>query len=363
MGQKPAILVTGVSGNLGLRLLEYASDFDVIGVDLHPPETGPVAAFEQMDLAEERSCGQLLDLLRRYRPEGIAHLAFVGDSRPTAALTRDLMWHTNVAGTGRVLEAIAEHNRMLGGIDRFVFPSTALLYGASTNRPLAEDAPLQKSALLYAQHKHEADLTIQARAHALKCKTCILRLQPFAGPGASNFWLSALRGQPIGDGRVARRMQRRNTRFPLPLPSKGSFLEHKFQFVHVDDVARLVAAALRRRQSDPPLSIINVAGRGEPVTLATATRMANTEIKRMPGRRACNMALKFLWNMGVSAVPPEALPFLLGSSVLDTARLRVFLGDDYRKVMQFTCEEALAASFEKQPPAPSIQPSELEQSR
>jgi hypothetical protein len=52
-----------------------------------------------------------------------------------------------------------------------------------------------------------------------------------------------------------------------------------------------------------------------------------------------------LWDLGVSDIPPEALPYLLGSSTMDTARLRVFLGEHYRTVIERTCEDALTESL------------------
>ena len=38
---------------------------------------------------------------------------------------------------------------------------------------------------------------------------------------------------------------------------------------------------------------------------------------------------------------------MLGSCSIDTAKLRVFLGEHYRSVIQSTCEEALEDSFKK----------------
>jgi len=109
MGQKPSVLITGVSGNLGLRVLELLKDFDVIGVDIAPPETtSPCAVFEKVDLAEERSCGRLLELMRSYRPEAALHLAFIVDPTRSGVYDRNRMWQINVAGAGRLIEAIAE---------------------------------------------------------------------------------------------------------------------------------------------------------------------------------------------------------------------------------------------------------------
>jgi nucleoside-diphosphate-sugar epimerase len=115
--------------------------------------------------------------------------------------------------------------------------------------------------------------------------------------------------------------------------------------VHVDDVARLIAHILHRKQADPRVTILNVAGRGDSLSLRRCIEVANIEVKHVPGRAICRRALKLLWELGVSDIPPEALPYLLGSSTMDTAKLRVFLGEHYRSVIQYTCEEALADSF------------------
>jgi len=346
MAQKPAILITGVSGQLGLRLLEFLPEFDVIGVDVHAPVTSArISVFEEVDLREERSCGQLLELLRSYRPEGIAHLGVSDQSLRGGAPDRTRMWHMNVAGTGRVLEAIAEHNRMLGGIDKFIFPSSALVYGPELARPATEDAPLNAQGLPYALHQQEADRTVQSRARGMKCKTYLLRPHVYAGATVENYQLGVLRGIPSGKGRLAERLRRQGKRLPLWLPSRGDYLEHKFQFVHVDDVARLIAHILGRKQSDPRLTVLNVAGRGEPLELRRCVAIAGIEVQRVPGRTICKQALRVLWDLGVSDIPPEALPYLLGSSTMDTARLRIFLGEHYRSVIEHTCEEALAESF------------------
>jgi nucleoside-diphosphate-sugar epimerase len=334
--QKPAVLLTGVSGNLGLRLLQFLSGFKVIGVDVREPDTSSgLAEFEKIDFAEERSCNQILELMRRHRPDAIVHLAFVVDPLRSGVLDGKQMWQINVAGTGRVIEAVAEYNRMLGGLHKFIFPSSVSVYGPDLTKAVSEDAPLQARTLPYALHKRETDLTVQARVYGMKCKTYILRPAIFVGPAVQNYLISVMRGEPGGSGALARRMRERNKRLPLLLPSGGAYLEHKFQFVHVDDMARLIAYILHRKQSDPKLSIMNVAGRGE--------------IKRLPGRSLCRLALRLLWKLGISDVPPEALPYLLGSHVMETARLRVFLGDDYRKVIHYTCEEALTTSFRHSP--------------
>ena len=346
MPQTPTALITGISGNLGLRLLRQLPDFNVIGADVREPDDGSaLARFEKIDFAEERSCDQLLELMRAHRPEAVVHLAFVLDPLRTGVVDKKRMWLINVAGTSRVTEAIAEHNRMLGGIDKFVFPSSALVYGPELSKPVTEDAPLKAESLPYALHQQEADRTVQSRARGMKCKTYILRPHVYAGATVQNYQLGVLRGIPGGKGRLGERLRRQGKRLPLWLPSRGDYLEHKFQFVHIDDMARLIAHILRRKLVDPKLTVLNVAGRGEPLELRRCVEIAGIEVQRVPGRTICKQALRVLWDLGVSDIPPEALPYLLGSSTMDTARLRVFLGEHYRSVIEYTCEQALGESF------------------
>jgi nucleoside-diphosphate-sugar epimerase len=347
MASKPTVLVTGISGSIGRRLLPHLADYQVIGTDIREAESQEnLFRFEKIDLSEERSCDQLLDLIRAYGPETVVHLAFVDNPSQLRQLDTHALWSINVAGTSRVIEAIAEHNRMVGGIEQFVFPSSAVVYGPQPQLPVREEARLDARGLIYALQQQEADLTVQARASDLRrSKTYILRSQFFAGAGVENYPLAVFRGNPVGNGFIARRLRQRAQRLPLLLPSQGDYLEHKFQFVHVDDVARLISYIVHRRQPDGPLTILNVAGRGDALSLRRCAEIAQLPVKNLPGVGLCRQAFSLLWKWGVSDVPAEILPYILGSCVLDTARLRVFLGEHYRAVIQSTCEEALAESF------------------
>ena len=53
---KPTVVVTGISGNLGIRLLPQLAEFDVIGVDIAPPGTDLPLRFERMDLGSLPLC-------------------------------------------------------------------------------------------------------------------------------------------------------------------------------------------------------------------------------------------------------------------------------------------------------------------
>src|SRR6202000_3083066 len=92
MASPRSILVTGVSGNLGTRLLPYLSECRVVGVDLHPPQHSSLVHFQQMDLGREASCLQLIELLRSTGIQSVIHLAYVLDPQQTGVLDVERMW-------------------------------------------------------------------------------------------------------------------------------------------------------------------------------------------------------------------------------------------------------------------------------
>src|SRR5258708_37062880 len=96
---KPVVVVTGIAGNLGSRLLPLLGDFSVIGVDLSPPQTDFPLQFERLDLGVEACTRTLYELLRDTRPAAVVHLAFVIDPVRTGVLDTERMWQINVAGT------------------------------------------------------------------------------------------------------------------------------------------------------------------------------------------------------------------------------------------------------------------------
>ena len=140
-------------------------------------------------------------------------------------------------------------------------------------------------------------------------------------------------------------MRREGKRLPCMLPYGQHYLDNKIQFVHVDDMARLIDHILRRDPEAQRLTILNVAGRGEPLTFARCIEIAQAKLVRVPGKWAMALVLKFLWKRQISAIPPEALPYMSGEYIMNTDRLRVFLGGEYEHVLRITIEDAFADSF------------------
>ena len=344
---KPNIIVTGVSGNLGQRLVPQLSDYAVVGVDVAPPTHCPVDRFVPLDLGREESTRELLLLLRESQPVSVVHLAFVIDPQRSGVLDIDRMWRINVAGTARVMEAITEANRNTGtSIRQFIFPSSVSAYGSDLPSPAAEDSPLGAHTLPYAIHKRESDLVVQQRAPSLRgCGVFILRPHIFAGATVENYLMGSFRGTPNGKGSWAARMRQSAKRLPCMLPFGQKYLDNKIQFVHVDDMARLIAWILRREPEAQRLTILNVAGRGDPLTFAQCIELAHAKLLRVPGKWAMRRVLQFLWNWNISAIPPDAVPYMTGQYIMNTDRLKKFLGEEYERVIAKTNLEAFADSF------------------
>jgi nucleoside-diphosphate-sugar epimerase len=343
---RQSIIITGVSGNLGQRLLPHLGDFKVIGVDVRAPENASLARFESMDFGSEKCVRSLIDLINETSACAVVHLAFVLDPVRTGVLDVDRMWQINVAGTTRVLEAIAVANRYGAAVTRFIFPSSVSAYGPETPGPVKEDHPLAAHTLPYAIHKMEADRVVQNRHETLGHFTTTYMLRPhiFTGASMQNYMVGSLRGTPLGKSARAEKMRGKGSRLPLMLPYGDRYLENKLQFVHVDDMARLLAWLLKRSPEGNRLHVLNVAGRGSPMSIRECAKVAGAKIVRVP-KSLCSFVLQKLWDWEISSIPPDALPYMIGSYTMDTTRLQELLGTDYANVIQYTVLDALADSF------------------
>jgi hypothetical protein len=82
--------------------------------------------------------------------------------------------------------------------------------------------------------------------------------------------------------------------------------------------------------------------------------MAQAKLVRVPGTWAMQLVLRFLWKRQISAIPPEAMPYMTSEYVMNTDRLRKFLGLAYDEVIRYTVADAFADSF-KAEASPSAQ--------
>jgi nucleoside-diphosphate-sugar epimerase len=237
-------------------------------------------------------------------------------------------------------------------VKQFIFPSSVAVYGPQLSAPANEQSALAAHTLPYAIHKKQSDEVVQQRSSALRgCSVYILRPHIFAGATVDNYLLGAFRGTPNGKSERAEKMRREGRRLPCMLPRGERYLENKIQFIHVDDMSRLIAHILHRDPEPQRLTILNVAGPGEPLTFGRCIQMAQAKLVRVPGKWAMGKVLEFLWNRKISAVPPEALPYITGEYIMDTYRLQNFLGAEYQDIMRYTITDAFADSVKDFAPA------------
>jgi nucleoside-diphosphate-sugar epimerase len=349
---KPVVVVTGVSGNLGSRLLPLLRSFSVIGIDVAPPQTDCELQFESLDLGQEASTRKLYELLRDTHPFAVVHLAFVVDPMRAGVINLQPMWQINVAGTARVMEAVTEVNRTADdGIKQFIYPSSVSVYGPHLTGPATEETAFGAHTLPYAVQKQESDEVVQQRCTALRgCSVYILRPHIFTGASVQNYFMDAFRGTPAGKSERAKKMRAAGKRLPVMLPRGQQYLDNQIQFLHVDDIARLIRHILQREPETQRLTVLNVAGRGEPLTFAKCIQIADAKLIRVPGKWAMRQVLSFLWKRQISAIPPEALPYMTGEYIMNTDRLRRFLGPEYEHVIRYTITDAFADSFKPATP-------------
>ena len=218
--------------------------------------------------------------------------------------------------------------------------------GLTCPQPAKEESILAAHTLPYAVHKKQSDEVVQQRSHALRgCSIYILRPHIFAGSSVENYLLGAFRGTPNGKSARAEKMRAQGKRLPCMLPRGQKYLDNRIQFVHVDDMARLVRHILEREPETQRLTVLNVAGRGEPLTFGRCIEMAQAKLLRVPGKWAMRQVLRFLWRQKISAIPPEAVPYMTGEYIMNTDRLRRFLGAEYEHVIRYTIADAFADSF------------------
>jgi hypothetical protein len=100
-----------------------------------------------------------------------------------------------------------------------------------------------------------------------------------------------------------------------------------------------------RPKEKSTLTILNVAGHGEPLTVAQAIELTRASVKRLPTAILCRTIIRMMWKLGATSIPPDAFPYLIGSYPMDMSKLKSFLGADYEQVIQYSNAAALMESM------------------
>ncbi len=123
------VLVTGSEGFVGRHVMGYlkSHEFEPVGVDVigHPDLVGSVVDRSFVD-----------DKLARTEFDAIVHLAGIADIKKTIEDPYSC-YQVNCFGTLNLLELAAKK-----GVKRFVYPSSANVFGAPKENPVTEEHPI-----------------------------------------------------------------------------------------------------------------------------------------------------------------------------------------------------------------------------
>lgn len=235
MKPAPRVVVTGVDGLLGRRFAcAYGGRFDLVGVSRRDGAPGGVALL-RADLASD----DLDAALAGPSPDAVVHLAgrLVGSDEQS--------WRDNVLAT-RALVAWARRR----GVARFVFASSAAVYGDAGASAVDERAP-RRAEGAYALAKAAAEDAVATLGDA--------------GASVATLRLSHVYAPEKTVGVVAAVVRALAARRPVVLDGTG---DERRDFVHANDAVAAVALAL---EAEPRggVEVLNV-GSGESPTLREA---------------------------------------------------------------------------------------------
>ena len=178
----------------------------------------------------------------------------------------------------------------------------------------------------------------------------------FAGASVENYLMGAFRGTPNGTSARSEKMRSEGKRLPCMLPRGQQYLDNKIQFIHVDDMARLVRHILQREPETQRLTVLNVAGRGEPLTFGRC--VGDRAGEAAAGSRTVGDAAGIEISVDAKDLCDPARSRPLHDPANTLWRLIgcvSFLGPEYEHVMRYTIEEAFADSFRQSATAAASQ--------
>ena len=290
--QRPAVVITGISGNLGRTLTKLLHTRErLIGLDRRPFVGAPKdVEMHQLDLRKKKA----EDVFRKNEIRAVIHMGIMHDPR----MSEEEHHSFNVVGTTRLLEYCAKY-----GVKKLVVLSSANVYGPSPDNSnfLTEDAPLM-GASRFSGVRDLIEVDMLAQSFFWKhpaIETVILRPVHIVGPSIKNAPSNYLR-----------------KRHPWVLAG----FDPMVQLIHVEDVARAMVEALRPE----PKGVYNVVGPGE-VPLSAIFRELGSSPIPVPHPLARPL-LGALFKYRLASFPPPELDHIQFLCAVDGARWRKDLG-------------------------------------
>ena len=176
-----SVLVTGGAGYIGahvVRLLVESGREVVVVDDLSTGSADRVGRVPivGLDLCADAARGELVRVIRSYGVDGVVHIAAkkqVGESMQRPAW----YYRQNVGGLANLLEAVAET-----GVERFVFSSSAAVYGMPDEH-VVDESVVPRPINPYGETKLVGEWMLADAARATGLRHAALRYFNVAGAG------------------------------------------------------------------------------------------------------------------------------------------------------------------------------------
>jgi UDP-glucose 4-epimerase len=283
---RPAVVVTGISGNLGRTLAKLLHKRErIIGIDRRPfPGKPKDIEMYQLDLRKRKA----EDVFRRNDVQAVIHLGIMHDPR----MNEEEHHSFNVVGTTRILEYCARY-----GVKKVVMLSSANVYGPSPDNSnfLTEDAPLM-AASRFSEVRDLTEVDMLAYGFFWKhpdIQTVILRPVHIVGPNIKNAPSNYLR-----------------LKYPWVLAGFDPIV----QLIHVEDAARAMVEALRPEAK----GVYNVVGPGE-VPLSAIFRELGRTALPVP-HLVARPLLELMFKYHLASFPPPELDHIQFLCAVDGSR-------------------------------------------
>lgn len=306
------ITVTGVSGYIGTKLLQYLDNDKnvekIVGIDIREPkEKSAKLKFYEWDVREPFG-----KLLRENEADTVVHLAFVLRPNRKAETTRQI----DVEGMANLVKACREAR-----IGHVIYLSSHTVYGAHKDNPipLTEDSPLRPlTGFQYSRDKEEAESILRNfTASESSTTVTVLRSCPVIGPSAVGT-APTIMFQPFVMVGVA-----------------GG--DPPMQFVHEDDLTNIIGLLISQKKG----GIYDVAGEGT-LKYSEIARLLNKKLIKLPAG-LLKAFISFSWATHLqSASPASGLDFIRYPLVVSTEKLKRETGYKF----QYSSREALDSLVE-----------------
>ena len=304
---RPAVVVTGISGNLGRTLAKLLHTRErIIGIDRRPfPGKPKDVEMHQLDLRKKKA----EDVFRRNDVRAVIHMGIMHDPR----MNEEEHHSFNVVGTTRLLEYCAKY-----GVKKVVVLSSANVYGPSPDNSnfLTEDAPLM-AASRFSEVRDLIEVDMLAHGFFWRhpdSQTVILRPVHIVGPNIKNAPSNYLR-----------------LKYPWVLAGFDPIV----QLIHVEDAARAMIEALRPEAR----GVYNVVGPGEVPLSAIARELGRSAIP-VPHLIARPL-LELLFKYHLASFPPPELDHIQFLCAVDGSRWAKEVGWKPRYSMRETIRSVI----------------------